>query len=233
MGRRILSGLFFAALTALLAWAAVTGAWSRLTDLPRQWLQADASVCSESSEEDVLFDDDSTVDWSEPVTDVFDPLPSTSTDLPSVELPKTYEFALTPAYFNALLEKYSDGIPIREICSSFASGQVVLSGRADVDALKELLDIPAALVIFLPKQVDCQLTCVPRVEQGRLRVTVSKVWAGSDVLAPFLGGAEVLSAVEGFLNDLLTKYLPSQYEMRSASVTEEGMYVRFSVRTEE
>lgn len=226
MGKRIAVSLLFAALSALLVWCVAVFGWKMYkSEVLSEW----ESPFDDSSEE-VLFDDDSTVDWSDPVTDVFD---SSEEPIPLPSAPKTYEFALTPQYFNALLERYSDGIPIRGLSSSFASGNVILSGMADVDALTELLDIPAALVIFLPDTVDCKLACVPRVEEGRLRVSVVKVWAGSDILAPFLSTEGILSSVEDFLNDLLMRYLPEEYQMQSATVTDGGLYVRFSIESEE
>lgn len=232
MGKRIASAVFFSALMALLAWAAVITFW-RAEGREALSAMGASSEGETASEEDVLFDDDSTVDWSDPITDVFDSTPQGS-DVPAApQPPKSYEFALTSDYFDALLEKYSDGIPIRSITSSFSSGHVILSGKADVDALTDLLNIPAALVVFLPDTVECRLACIPRVENGRLRVSVAKVWAGSDILAPFLSAEGILSSVEEFLNDLLMRYLPATYHMQSATVSDGGMYVRFSVDTEE
>ena len=232
MGKRIVGGLIFAALSALLVWAALVS----LGDL-REYLLSSAgnsSFSAESSDgEDVLFDDDSTVDWSDPLTEVFDPVSEDDAETVLPAPPKTYEFALTAEYFDVILEKYSDGIPFRNLSSEFSSGYVILSGAADVDALAALLEIPAALVVFLPDAVDCTLACVPKVEEGRLRVSVSKVRAGSDILAPFLSTDGILSAAENYLNNLLTEHLPSEYRMQSATVTEGGLYIRFSVETKD
>lgn len=230
-GKKIATGLFFAALLALFAWALLTSVFGEYLQAPEEYFGiGHASSVSESDEEDVLFDDDSAVDWSDPATDVFES--SATVSEPSVSSEpgeRFYEFALTPEYFDALLAKYSDGLPLRDVTSAFADGTVVLSGNAVVSQMAELLDIPAALVIFLPETVPCTLRCVPEVSEDRLRVKVTQVSAGSDVLAPYLSRSEVLSSVEGFLNDQLTKYLPSDYKMGSARVTETGMYVRFSV----
>ncbi|MBP3300865.1 MAG: hypothetical protein J6M34_05115 [Clostridia bacterium] len=226
MGRRMLTGIFFAVLLALLVWAAVTGMIGNFLRRTLNALEADGTGVS--SAEDVLFDDDSTVDWSEPDQDVFvESLPSEESSAP-----KTYEFALTKDYFAVLLEQYSAEVPIRNLTAEFSDGQVIFSGGADVPVLSELLKIPSALVMFLPKTVDCNLYCVPEVSEGRLKVTVVKVTAGSDIISPFLQGEGVLTAVEDFLNDLLTKYLPSHYKMQSATVSDGGLYVRFLIGKE-
>ena len=234
MGRWILSRLLLAALTALLVWAFVVGVFGKFLSHPERFFGIKEPETSLSSEgEDVLFDDDSTVDWSDPVTDVFDSsdvsqAPSGGESKDPEPKPKYYEFILTPDYFDALLLRYSDGLPIYRISSSFSEGAIVLKGDASVDALSEQFGIPAAFRIFLPDTVPCTLWCTPRVEEGRMTVRVTKVSAGSDLLSPYLSRAEVLSSVEGFLNDQLTRYLPAEYRMQSVKVTETGMIVGFS-----
>ncbi len=239
-GNRIFSGLFLAALTALFVWAVLTGVFKDfLMDSARFFGIENHFIASDSDKEEVLFDDDSTVDWSDSITDVFD-----SASLPEVSLSdsdqeqsdenddykeKFYEFALTPEYFDALLKKYSDGSALKNVTATFSDGEVILSGDVNVSVLTEQMKIPAALVVFLPESVPCTLNCVPEVEEHRLKVTVTKVSAGSEALAPFLSQPKVLSAVEEFLNGQLTKYLSSDYKMKSARVTKTGMYVRFSV----
>ncbi len=237
-GSRIVSGLFLAALTALFVWAVLTGVFRDfLTDSAR-FFGIENPVGATVSDDDVLFDDDSTVDWSDPITDVFDPSSLSgietsdgnsgeeTTDTPKE---KFYEFALTPEYFNALLQKYSGGA-LRNVSSSFVEGKVILSGDVRISVLTRQMDIPAALVVFLPETVPCTLDCVPSVSQGRMSVTVTKVSAGNDVLTPFLSRPEVLSTVEEFLNEQLTKYLSPDYTMQSVRVTDKGMVVRFSVQ---
>ena len=231
MGRRILVRLFFAALSALLVWAAVTGTLSRFFSHPERFfgIENEEAPAVQDSEE-VLFDDDSTVDFSDPFTDVFDSAVSESDDAGETEdtAPRSYEFVLTPEYFNAILEKYAESLPIYNMSSRFSGGAVVMSGDASVDALAELFGIPAALTFFLPDTVPCTLWCSPKVADGRLSVTVTKVSAGSDVLSPYLSRPEILSSVESYLNDLLSRYLPEEYEMKSAKVTDTGLYIRFS-----
>ena len=230
---RIVSGLFLAALTALFVWAILTGVFRDfLTDSARffgieNWAGATAS------EDDVLFDDDSTVDWSDPITEVFD---ASVTQVEYSEGDSTdgseetfYEMVLTPEYFNALLQKYS-GSALSEVSSAFKNGQVVLSGKVNIPSLTEQVKIPAALVLFLPKNVSCTLHCVPQVSEGRMMVSVSNVEAGSEVLKPFLGRPEVVSSVEDFLNEQLTKYLADNYVMQSVRISDFGMTVRFSVQ---
>ncbi len=229
MRARVVSGLFLAALSALLVWAVLTGVFRDfLTDSAR-FFGIENKVTVSSDREDVLFDDDSTVDFSDPATDVFEPVVSSPvTETPDQpEKGKTYEFAVTPDYFNAWMEKYSNGDLFQNITASFEEGVVVLTGDVVVARLSEQFEIPAAFVLFLPKTVPCRLTCVPTVEEGRLRVTVTKVWAGNDVLAPFLGNSTVLSTAETFLNDQLTRHLPSDYIMQSVRVDKTGMIVRF------
>lgn len=237
-GSRIFSGLFLAALTALFVWAVLTGAFRDfLMDSARFFGIENHFVPSDSDGEDVLFDDDSTVDWSNPITDVFDSASLSEITLSDGEQSdetdeykeKFYEFALTPEYFDALLKKYSGDSALKDISATFSDGEVILSGDVSVSVLTKQMDIPAALVVFLPESVPCTLNCVPEVEDQRLKVTVTKVSAGSDVLAPFLSQPKLLSAVEEFLNGQLTKYLSSDYKMQSARVTKTGMYVRFSV----
>ena len=114
--------------------------------------------------------------------------------------------------------------------ATFSTGTVILSADVSVSLLSKQMDIPAALVVFLPNTVPCTLYCTPSVSDGRFRVSVSKVSAGNDVLSPFLGREEVLSTVEEFVNDQLTKYLSSDYKMQSVRVNDRGMYVRFSVK---
>ena len=238
-GSRIVSGLFLAALSALFVWAVLTGAFRDfLTDSARFFGIENHFSFSDSDGEDVLFDDDSTVDWSSPATDVFDPATFSEdsetdgedSETPTDDIPeKSYELALTPEYFCALLKKYSDGLAMKNVTASFSDGNVMLSGDVCVAKLTEQMKIPAALVVFLPEFVPCTLDCVLSVEEQRLIVTVTKVSAGSDVLTPFLGQSKVLSAVEDFLNEQLTKYLSSNYKMQSVRVTKNGMYVRFSV----
>ncbi|MBO5214539.1 MAG: hypothetical protein J6B86_07205 [Clostridia bacterium] len=238
-GSRIVSGLFLAALSALFVWAVLTGAFRDfLTDSARFFGIENHFSFSDSDGEDVLFDDDSTVDWSSPATDVFDGVVfsevsdtegENSEAVTDGESEKFYELALTPEYFCALLKKYSDGLALKNITASFSDGRVILSGDVCVAKLTEQMKIPAALVVFLPEFVPCTLDCALSVEEQRLTVTVTKVSAESDVLTPFLGQSGVLSAVENFLNEQLTKYLSSNYKMQSVRVTETGMYVRFSV----
>lgn len=228
-GLRIVRKLFFAALTALLVWALLTGVFGKYFSSPQSLFGIQSSVSEQNSDEDVLFDDDSTVDWSDPAEDVFDSIVEENSPSEEKDGSSQYEFALTPEYFSALLDKYSDKIPLKNATSSFSDGTMILSGDADVSLLSDLLGIPSALVIFLPDTVPCELCCVPQVCDGRLQVSVSRVSAGSDVLAPFLSREEVLSAVEEFLNEQLTKYLPSNYIMQSAYVTSSGLYVRFLV----
>jgi hypothetical protein len=218
----MVTGIFFAVILALLVWAAVAGVIGNFLQKTLNALAADGSAVV--SEEDVLFDDDSTVDWSEPDRDVVEEVPTVESTAP-----KTYEFALTKDYFGVLLEQYASEIPIRNLTADFSDGQVIFSGGADVPVLSELLKIPSALVMFLPKTVECNLYCIPEVSEGRLKVTVVKVEAGSDIISPFLQGEGVLTAVEDFLNDLLTKYLPSHYKMQSATVSDGGLYVRFLI----
>ncbi len=234
MRGRTVSWLFSAALTALLAWAILTGSfWDFLADSAR-FFGIENTVTMSTDGEDVLFDDDSSVDFSDPATDVFDP--TLSTDTGSSQKPpsssesgagKTYEFAVTPDYFNAWMEKYSNGDLFRNITAAFGDGNVVLTGDVVVARLAEQFEIPSAFVLFLPKTVPCRLTCAPTVEEGRLRVTVTEVWAGNDVLTPFLGNPAVLSKAEDFLNDQLTRHLPSDYMMQSVRVDKTGMFVRF------
>ena len=230
-GKKIVAGLFFAALAALLAWAILTNVFGQVLTNPERFFGIESSVdATLTDDEDVLFDDDSTVDWSDPATDVFEPSYSSGVDSSHVSEDagaKVFEFVLTPDYFNALLEKHSDGLPLEDVTSSFSEGTVILSGKAKVSELASLLNIPAALVIFLPETVPCTLHCVPEVSHGQMYVKVTKVSAGSDVLAPYLSRSEILSSVEWFLNDRMTKYLPSEYIMQSARVTETGMYVQF------
>lgn len=237
-GSRIVSGLFLAALTALFVWAVLTGAFKDfLTDSARFFGIENHFPLTDTSE-DVLFDDDSTVDWSSVVTDVFDP--SSLSEIPTVDgtensdgeepSEKFYEFALTSEYLSALLSKHSDASVLKNLSASFDEGEVILSGDADVSLLTKQMDIPAALVVFLPEFVPCTLHCVPEVAEGRLKVTVTKVSAGNDVLTPFLSQPKVLSSAEDLLNRQLTKYLSSDYKMQSAWVTKTGMYVRFSVK---
>ena len=238
-GSRVVSGLFLAALTALFVWAVLTGVFRDfLTDSARFFGIENHFSFSDSDGEDVLFDDDSTVDWSSVVTDVFDPTTVTEdfasdgedAEVPSDDVPeKFYDLALTPEYFCALLKQYSDGLALKNVMASFSDGIVTLSGDVSVSKLTEQMKIPAALVIFLPETVPCTLDCRLSVEEGRLKVSVTKVSAGSDVLTPFLGQSNVLSVVENFLNEQLTKYLSSNYIMHSVRVTKTGMYVRFSV----
>ncbi len=237
-GSRIFSGLFLAALTALFVWAVLTGTFKDfLLDSARFFGIENHFAASDSDGEEVLFDDDSTIDWSDPVTDVFDSASLSEishsggeqSDETDDYKEKFYEFALTPEYFDALLKKYSDGSALKNVTASFSDGAVILSGDVSVSALTEQMDIPAALVVFLPEFVPCTLNCVPEVEEQRLKVTVTKVSAGSDVLAPFLCQPKILSAVEEFLNGQLKKYLSSNYKMQSARVTKTGIYVRFSV----
>lgn len=232
-GRKIVSGLFFAALAALLVWAGLTFFFKKYLNYPQEYFGiGNSAPASDASGEDVLFDDDATVDWSDPATDVFDPstAPAPSSPESSQKEELSYEFALTSEYFDALLLKYSDGLPLQDLTSSFGDGIVVLTGNAVVSRMGELLDIPAALIIFMPETVPCSLQCVPEVSEGRLQVKVTKVSAGSDILAPYLSRSEILECVEGFLNEQITKYLPSNYKMQSARVSESGMYVRFSVQ---
>ncbi len=230
MKSRMASGLFLAALCALLAWAVLTGVFGDfLTDSAR-FFGIQNEVKESADREDVLFDDDSSVDFSDPVTDVFDatlPPQTSSGDFQPSSPQKTYEFAVTPDYFNAWMEQFSDGDLFRNISASFGDGVVMLAGDVVVARLSDRFDIPTALVLFLPKTVPCKLTCTPKVSEGRLRVTVTRVWAGSDVLTPFLGNENVLSAAEEFLNEQLTRHLPSDYIMQSVRVNSSGMYVRF------
>lgn len=237
MRRRIVSGLFLAALCALLAWAVLTGALSKFLSDSARLFGIENPVNAPAPEDDVLFDDDSTVDWSDLFTDVFEDASLSDSDTAGETedangepKEKFYEFALTSEYFNALLKKYSDGSALKNMSASFSKGRVILSADVSVVLLSQQMEIPAALVVFLPKTVPCTLECIPSVAEGRLRVKVSKVSAGSDVLSPFLGREEVLSTVEEFLNDQLTKYLSSDYKMQSVRVTDRGMYVRFSVK---
>ncbi len=228
IGKRIVRGLFFAALLALLAWAFVTGSLKKYFSSSEKLFGIESPQSDSQLSDDVLFDDDSTLDWTDPATDAFDP-DRDPTPSETEKKDSSYEFALTPDYFNALLEKYAEKSPLKNVTSSFSDGTVILSGDAEVDTLADLLGIPAALVVFLPKTVPCALQCVPRVENGGLRVDVVKVSTGSDVLAPFLSREEVLSSVEDFLNKTLTEHLPSNYIMESAKATSTGLYVRFSV----
>ncbi len=237
-GSKIVSGLFLAALTALFVWAVLTGVFGDfLTDSARLF-GIENQVNATASEEDVLFDDDSTVDWSDPITDAFDSSMMTeveptggeeaddTTDSPKE---KFYELALTPQYFNALMQKYS-GAFLSNVTSTFDQGQVVLSGDVKVSPLAQQMEIPSALVVFLPETVPCTLYCTPQVSEGRMTVTVTKVVSGNEILAPFLGRSEVLSTVEEFFNEQLTQYLSSNYIMQSVRVTDKGMIVRFSVQ---
>jgi hypothetical protein len=226
MGRRLFSVIFGGALLALLCWALVVSLVRR-ENAPLAWVEVDGSLSSDG--EDVLFDDDSTVDWSDPTEEVVGSLTDTSVeDLPA-EGPKTYEFAVNEDYLNALLEKFSGEVPIHGLQASYGNGTVILSGDASVSDLAELLDLPAALVIFLPERIACRLECVPEVTEGRLTVSVVRVSAGSDIIAPFLSDGNILSSVSEFLNGRLTAYLPKEYRMQSVSVTQRGMYLRFSV----
>jgi len=230
MGRRLVSGIFFAALLALLCWALIVGVFGRGTALSFPWSEGD--VPADPAGDELLFDDDSTVDWSDPVTEVFDGSPEVTEpsggSIPAVK-PKTYEFAVNEDYLNALLGKFSGQVPIRNLQAAFGNGTVTLSGNAAVSGLAELLEIPAALVVFLPETVPCRLECVPDVCDGRLTVSVVRVAAGSDMIAPFLSDGSILSSVEQYLNGKLTEYLPEEYRMQSVTVSERGMYVRFSV----
>ncbi len=237
-GSRVVSGLFLAAVTALFVWAVLTGVFGDfLRDSARFFGIENHFSASSQDSEDVLFDDDSTVDWS-PVTEVFDASsfseisnPSDDTDSEATDRPKGkfYEMALTPEYFASLLEKRSGSSALKNVTVTCSDGEVILSGDVSVSALTKQMNIPAALVVFLPESVPCTLHCAPEVTDGRLGVTVRKVSAGNDVLAPFLGRPGVLSTVEDFLNEQLTRYLSSNYIMQSARVTEGGIYVRFSV----
>lgn len=227
MGRKLFSVIFGGALLALLCWALVVSLVWREASVPI--VRAEEEGVPEASEEDVLFDDDSTVDWSDVTEDTAGTLSGTVTeDLPAGG-PKTYEFAVNEDYLNALLEKFSGELPIHGLQAAYGSGTVVLSGDASVSDLTDLLDLPAALVIFLPDRIACRLECVPEVKEGRLTVSVVRVWAGSDIIAPFLRDESILSSVSEFLNGRLTAYLPEEYRMQSVSVSERGMYLRFSV----
>lgn len=236
---RLVSWLFLAALTALFVWAVLTGVFRDfLSDSARFFGIENSTQATASDGEDVLFDDDSTLDWSDPITDVFDPSSLTEvessdtsesdSDGPS-DKEKHYELALTPQYFNALLQKYS-GDFLQDVDSAFSDGQVILSGNVKISALCEKLKIAPALVIFLPETVPCTLYCTPKVSDGRMTVTVTKVSSKNDLITPFLRRSEILAGVEDFLNEQLTQYLSSDYVMQSVRVTDSGMIVRFSVQ---
>ena len=230
MGRRIASSLFFAALLALLAWALITGGLKKYLTGPLQrlGLLPAAQTVDGTVDEDVLFDDDSTVDWSDPVsdtdTDVFE-----SEQYAAGEGASSYELLLNPDYFNALLDKYATDLPIADLRASFESGRVILAGNAKVADLTALFQIPSGVVLFLPETVPCRLSCVPRVEDGRIRVSVTEVQSDYSVLSPFLSRDGILSSVEGFLNDQIKKYLSSNYIMKTATVSSGGLKVAFSV----
>ena len=163
MGRWILSRLLLAALTALLVWAFVVGVFGKFLSHPERFFGIKEPETSLSSEgEDVLFDDDSTVDWSDPVTDVFDSsgvsqAPSGGDSKDPEPKPKYYEFIMTPDYFDALLLRYSDGLPIYRISSSFSEGAIVLKGEASVDALAELAGKAADVVPILSRHLNAGL----------------------------------------------------------------------------
>ncbi|MBQ1965190.1 MAG: hypothetical protein II348_00745 [Clostridia bacterium] len=236
---RIVSLLFLAALTALFVWAVLTGVFRDfLSDSARFFGIENPVRATVPDGEDVLFDDDSTLDWSDLITDVFDPSSQseaeptdedTSEETADDPKEKFYELALTPQYFNALLQKYS-GDFLRNVESSFAGGQVILSGDVKISALCERLKVSPALVIFLPETVPCTLSCTPKVSEGRMTVAVTKVSSKNDLVTPFLCRAEILSGVEDFLNEQLTRYLSSDYIMQSVRVTDSGMIVRFSMQ---
>ena len=237
MRSRLLSGVFLAALAALFVWAVLTGAFHDfLTDSAR-FFGIEPAVTSSEEDDDVLFDDDAS-GLSDVATDVFEVQTSLSSEGDAENLPdadggtpkdeaKDYEFALTPDYLNALLGKYSGGF-FSGLAAALSKGTVLLTGSVDAETLAKQFSVPAALTLFLPDSVPCALTCAPEVSDGRLKVTVKKVSAGSDLLTPLLSRPEVLERVESFLNDRLTEYLPSRYCMKSVRVTEEGMFVRFS-----
>lgn len=232
--KKIATGLFLAALSALILWAAVAGCLRLFLSGSSSLFGKDASAPPERVSDDVLFDrnendlssDSLNLPPDTPVGDNFDPSrPAVSEG----EAGGYYEFAMTPEYFNALLRKYEENLPIKSPAASFSGGEMILSGDADVSSISSMLNIPAALVVFLPKTVPCKLSCVPVVRDGKLLVTVTSAWAGSDILSPYLSREGVLSSVEEFLNLQLTKYLPSEYIMESASVSDGGIYVRFRI----
>lgn len=237
MRSRLLSGVFLAALAALFVWAVLTGAFHDfLTDSAR-FFGIEPAVSSAGEDDDVLFDDDAS-GLPDAATDVFEVQSTLSSEgegekRPSADggTPKDeeegYEFALTPDYLNALLAKYSGGL-FSDLAATLSKGTVLLTGSVDAGTLAEQFSMPAAVTLFLPDSVPCALTCTPEVSDGRLRVTVTKVSAGSDLLTPLLSRHPVLEKVEAFLNDRLTEYLPARYRMESVRVTEEGMFVRFS-----
>lgn len=237
MRSRLLSGVFLAALAALFAWAVLTGAFHDFLADSARFFGIEQVHSSTEEDDDVLFDDDAS-GLPDVATDVFEVQTSLSSEGDAENLPdadggtpkdeaKNYEFALTPDYLNALLEKYSGGL-FSGLAASLSKGKVLLTGSVDAKTLAGQFSVPAALSLFLPASVPCALTCVPEVSGGRLRVEVTKVSAGSDLLTPLLSRSEVLEKVETFLNDRLTEYLPAHYRMESVRVTEAGMFVRFS-----
>ena len=233
MGKRsVAGGVFVAAVLALLFWAFVTGALGDFMRNPAPYF----GVAGEERTDDVLFEEpedfssDSVADTFDPVTDPQTSSSDAETDSSSdTQTIRTFEFILTPEYFNALLEKYSYGLPLRKPAASFASGQMILTGEIEVAPFCEMMSVPPAFTIFLPRVMACRLECVPEVSEGGVRVRVLSASAGSDLLAPYLSRPEILSEVERFLNRQLTEYLPDTYVMRSIKVSEGGLHVRYEI----
>lgn len=229
--------LFFAGLLSLLVWAGLVGIFKDLLAGHDAFLPVGGAP-SRVDSEDVLFDNDTDVLWSDPsqpTTDTVASVPSTdgetSASAPSTDAqgPKYYEFVLTPDYINLLLERYSDEIPLEGVTAVFSGGAVYFSGEADIPAIASRWKIPAALVIFLPKRVPCTLRCHPEVSEGQLRIRVTEVRTKAEILTPYLSRPEILSAVEAFLNEMLARYLPRSFVMRSVTVSDLGLYLRYSV----
>lgn len=226
MGRRLFSGVFFAALLALVAWAAITGNLRRYAELPLRWLGIEGAQSETSDTRDVLFDDDSTVDFSDPVIEEPDDVPFVETETP-IATPGEREFLLRPAYFDALLAQYCADLPLESPKATFSAGRIVLSGTVRASRLTSLFNIPSALSLFLPARAECSVSCVPRVRDGRIEVRVLDVRAGNDVISSFLRDDAVYSCVADFLNEKLLNTVPKQYEIRSVSVDESGIRVTF------
>lgn len=234
MGKQsVAGGVFVAAVLALVFWAFVTGALGDFMRNPAPYF----GVTGEEDSDDVLFEEGREEVFSDSVADTFDPVtdPQTSSEdeetdsVSDTQTIRTFEFILTPEYFNALLEKYSHGLPLRNPAASFFAGKMLLTGEIEVAPFCEMMSVPPAFTVFLPRVMSCRLECVPEVSEGCVRVRVLSASAGSDLLAPYLSRPEILSEVERFLNRQLTEYLPDTYVMRSVSVTEGGMLVRYEV----
>ena len=226
--KRIAAGIFTAALAALTAWALITAVISQKLNTPKHSFGADAAERIDDPE-DVLFDDDSTVDFSQPAQAAFDENSSAFESSAPTPQSGIFEFAVTPEYFNLLLKQYADSIPLHDATATFSSEALTVTGNVFPSELAQIADLPPAVILFLPQSVPCSLQCVPKAEDGALRVCVTQVNCANEAISSFLERGEILSAVENYINGLLEEHLPDFYKMEYTSLSAGGIYVRFRI----